>query len=63
MPDGAYIVMQLRAVVEPDTAALDPATRNAATTRLGELRGDQQASEYIKALRKSMQVDIAEERL
>lgn len=63
MPDGAYIVMQLRAVVEPDAAVLDPATRNAATTRLGELRGDQQASEYIKALRKSMQVDIAEDRL
>lgn len=63
MPDGGYIVMQLDAVVEPDTTALDPAARLDAALKLGQLRGDQQASEYIKSLRKSMDIDIVEDRL
>ena len=63
MPDGGYIVMQVQSVVEPDTAAMDPATRSAAATSLGQVRGDQQASEYIKSLRKSMTIDISEDRL
>ena len=63
MPDGGYIVMQVESIVEPDTALLDPAARSSAALRLGQIRADQQASEYIRSLRKSMQIDIVEERL
>ncbi len=63
MPDGGYIVMQVQSVIEPDMAAMDPATRSSAALNLGQIRADQQAGEYIKSLRKSMNIDIAEERL
>jgi peptidyl-prolyl cis-trans isomerase D len=63
MPDGGYIVMQLDGIVEPDLALVDPAARSAAARNLGQIRGDQQSLEYIKSLRKSMEIDIAEDRL
>lgn len=63
MPDGGYIVMQLDGIVEPDLALVDPAARSAAADNLGQIRGDQQSLEYIKSLRKSMEIDIAEDRL
>lgn len=63
MPDGGYIVMQLDGIVEPDLALVDPAARSEAARNLGQIRGDQQSLEYIKSLRKSMEIDIAEDRL
>lgn len=63
MPDGGLIVMQVESVIEPDMALLDPAARSGAADKLGQIRADQQAAEYIKSLRNSMQVDIVEERL
>jgi hypothetical protein len=63
MPDGGYIVMQLDGIVEPDLALVNPEARSAAARNLGQIRGDQQSLEYIKSLRKSMEIDIAEDRL
>lgn len=63
MPDGGYIVMQVESVIEPDTTLMDPAARDSAALKLGQIRADQQATEYIKSLRKAMEIDIAEERL
>lgn len=62
-PNGGYLLMQLVTVNRPDTAQLDPALKAAAARNLGQLRGDQQALEYVKRLRKDFQVKIAEDRL
>ena len=62
-PNGGYLLMQLVAVNRPDTAQLDPALKAAAARNLGQLRGDQQALEYIKRLRKDFRIKIAEDRL
>ncbi|GAB2996298.1 peptidylprolyl isomerase [Arenimonas maotaiensis] len=62
-PGGGYLLMQLVAVNRPDTAQLDPALKASAARNLGQLRGDQQALEYVKRLRKDFQIKIAEDRL
>lgn len=62
-PSGGYILMQLVAVNEPDVSTLDPAVRANTLRTIGQMRGDQQALEYVKALRKSYTVKIAEDRL
>lgn len=63
LPDGAYLLMQLKAVNEPDLSALSPQERKDMTGYLGQVRGAQQVAEYIKALRRSFNVVIAEDRL
>jgi peptidyl-prolyl cis-trans isomerase D len=62
-PAGGYMLMQVDAVNEPDVKALDPAVRANAAKSIGQMRGDQQALEYVKALRKSFVVKVAEDRL
>lgn len=62
-PGGGYLLMQLTAVNEPDVATLDPVIRANAQRTIGQMRGDQQALEYVKALRKSYTVKVAEDRL
>ena len=57
------LLMQLVAVNRPDTAQLDPALKAAAARNLAQLRGDQQALEYVKRLRKEFQIKVAEDRL
>ncbi|WP_297798914.1 SurA N-terminal domain-containing protein [Arenimonas sp. GDDSR-1] len=63
LPDGGYLLMQLKAVNEPDLSALPPQERSEMTRYLGQVRGAQQVAEYIKALRSSFKVVIAEDRL
>jgi hypothetical protein len=55
--------MQLNAVNEPDVSTLDPVLRANTQRTIGQMRGDQQALEYVKALRKSYTVKVAEDRL
>lgn len=62
-PSGGFLLMQVVAVTEPDAAAFDPALRANTLRTIGQMRGDQQALEYVKALRKSYTVKVAEERL
>jgi len=50
-------------VNEPDFSGLDPAVLVNTAKNIGQIRGDQQAREYIKALRKRYQIKIAESRL
>jgi peptidyl-prolyl cis-trans isomerase D len=63
LPDGRYLLMQLVAVMEPEAAELGPEVATNAARSLSQLRGDQQAREYIKALRKRYQIKVAESRL
>jgi peptidyl-prolyl cis-trans isomerase D len=63
LPDGAYLLMQLKSVNEPDLSAISPQERKEMTGYLGQVRGAQQVAEYIKALRRSFKVVIAEDRL
>ena len=63
LPDGRFILMQLVKVNEPDFSGLDPAVLVNTAKNIGQIRGDQQAREYIKALRKRYQIKIAESRL
>jgi peptidyl-prolyl cis-trans isomerase D len=62
-PGGGYLLMQLAAVNEPDVGTLDPVVRANTRRTIGQMRGDQQALEYVKALRKSYTVKVAEDRL
>ena len=62
-PGGGYLLMQLAAVNEPDVGTLDPVIRANTQRTIGQMRGDQQALEYVKALRKSYTVKVAEDRL
>ena len=62
-PDGRFLLMQLDAVIEPDTKAMDPAIRVNAAKTISQIRGDQQSLEYVKSLRKSFVVKVAEDRL
>lgn len=62
-PDGRFLLMQLDTIIEPDTSALDTAVRTTAVRNIGQMRGDQQALEYVKSLRKSYVVKVAEDRL
>jgi peptidyl-prolyl cis-trans isomerase D len=62
-PSGGYLLMQLDAVNEPDVSTLDPVLRANTQRTIGQMRGDQQALEYVKALRKSYTVKVAEDRL
>lgn len=63
MPDGRYLLMQLIAIAEPTDAELNPEITGNATRSLSQLRGDLQAREYLKALRKRYQIKVAEDRL
>jgi peptidyl-prolyl cis-trans isomerase D len=63
LPDGRYLLMQLVSVLEPDAAELGPEVATNAARSLSQLRGDQHAREYIKALRKRYQIQVAESRL
>ena len=62
-PDGRFLLMQLDAVIEPDTKAMDPAIRVNAAKTISQIRGDQQSLEYVKSLRKSFVVKVAKDRL
>jgi peptidyl-prolyl cis-trans isomerase D len=62
-PDGRFILMQLDTVIEPDTNTMDPAISINAAKTISQIRGDQQSLEYVKSLRKSYVVKVAEDRL
>ena len=62
-PDGRYMLMQVTNVIEPDSNTISPEMRDSTVRTIGQIRGDQQAVEYVSALRKSYEVSIVEERL
>lgn len=62
-PDGRYMLMQVTNVIEPDSNSISPEMRDSTMRTIGQIRGDQQAVEYVSALRKSYEVNIIEERL
>jgi peptidyl-prolyl cis-trans isomerase D len=63
LPDGAYLLMQLKSVNEPDLSGISALERTEMTRYLGQVRGAQQVAEYIQALRRSFKVVVAEDRL
>jgi peptidyl-prolyl cis-trans isomerase D len=62
-PDGRYMLMQVTNVIEPDSNTISPEVRDSTKSTIGQIRGDQQAVEYVSALRKTYEVKIVEERL
>lgn len=62
-PDGRYMLMQVVSVNEPDTSLIAPEVRENTLRTIGQIRGDQQATEYVKSLRKTYEIKILEDRL
>ena len=62
-PDGRYMLMQVTNVIEPESSSIAPEVRENTMRTISQIRGDQQALEYVSALRKSYEIKIVEERL
>ncbi len=63
LPDNAYALVALDRVAESDPTTLDAATREAAKNSLQQTVGYQAATDFIAALRASMDIVVAEERM
>lgn len=61
--DGRYMMMQVTNVSEPESNTISPEVKDRTMNTIGQIRGDQQALEYVKSLRKTYEVKVAEDRL
>jgi peptidyl-prolyl cis-trans isomerase D len=61
--DGRYMLMQVTNVSEPESNTIAPEVKDRTMNTIGQIRGDQQALEYVKSLRKTYEVKVVEDRL
>lgn len=63
LPSGGVALIALTAVADGDPAAADPQMRSMIRDQLAQALGGAEAMEYVKALRKSAAIEVAEGRL